>query len=118
MTTLANREFLKQVYQAFNAREVETVLASMQADVDWPNVIENCRVVGRDNIREYWRRQFETLDPRVEPIGFADEGERTVVDVHQVVQDLSGKVLVDQIVRHVYSFRDGLIERMEIREVS
>jgi len=116
MTPRPDRELLKRAYRAFNAREVDAVLALMQSDVDWPNAIENCRAVGKDNVREYWLRQFAVLDPHVEPIGFADEGERTVVDVHQVVRDLSGRVLVDQIVQHVYSFRDGLIERMEIRD--
>jgi hypothetical protein len=35
--------------------------------------------------------------------------------VHQVVRDLSGKVLVDQTVDHVYQLQDGYIRRMEIR---
>ncbi len=42
---------------------------------------------------------------------------RVVVDVHQVVRDLAGSVVVDQMVQHVYSIRDGLIERMDIRQV-
>jgi hypothetical protein len=31
-----------------------------------------------------------------------------------VVRDREGKLLADTMVRHVYSLRDGLIERMEI----
>ena len=34
--------------------------------------------------------------------------------VHQVVRDRAGNLLVDTMVRHIYSLRDGLIERMEI----
>jgi hypothetical protein len=30
---------LKKAYAAFNARDVEAVLAVMHADVDWPNVM-------------------------------------------------------------------------------
>jgi len=45
-----------------------------------------------------------------------NEAGSTVVDVHQVVRDLSGNILKGQIVQHVYSFRDGLIERMDIRK--
>ena len=33
-----------------------------------------------------------------------------------VVRDLSGKVLADQMVQHVYSMQDGLIKHMEIRK--
>jgi hypothetical protein len=90
----------------------------MQPDVDWPNAMEGRREIGHANVREYWRRQFEVFDPHVEPVGFSDDGAgRTVVDVHQVVKDRTGKVLVDQLVQHVYSFRGGLIDRMDIREL-
>jgi len=33
-----------------------------------------------------------------------------------VVRDLTGRILVDQIVQHVYSIQNGLIERMDIRK--
>jgi hypothetical protein len=38
-----------------------------------------------------------------------------LVAVHQVVRDKSGKLLVDQIIQHVFEIRDGLIRNMEIR---
>jgi hypothetical protein len=44
-----------------------------------------------------------------------DANGMTVVQVQQLVRDLDGLVLVDQVLLHVYSIRDGLIERMEIR---
>jgi len=88
----------------------------MRPDVDWPNGMEGGRVHGRDEVRAYWKRQWGILDPHVEPVRIEDnEAGNTVVDVHQVVRDLAGKILKDQIVQHVYSFRDGLIDRMDIR---
>ena len=110
-------ELLTAVYAAFNQRDIDRVLALMRPDVDWPNGMEGGRLHGRDEVRAYWRRQWGILDPHVEPVRIEDnEAGNTVVDVHQVVRDLSGKILKDQIVQHVYSFRDGLIERMEIRK--
>jgi hypothetical protein len=41
---------------------------------------------------------------------------RLAVEVHQVVRDLAGAVLKDAIVQHVYTWEDGLIRSMEIRE--
>jgi ketosteroid isomerase-like protein len=109
-------ELLQQVYAAFNRREIETVLAKMHAEVDWPNGWEGGREHGKDAVREYWRRQFAELDPHVEPRGFATEPDgRIAVKVHQVVHDRAGKLLVDQIIEHVYEIRDGLIRSMEIR---
>lgn len=112
-----DRELLKTAYREFNARNIDAVLALMQPDVDWPNAVENRREIGRENVRRYWTKQWQMLDPHVEPIGFSDDSTgRTIVDVHQVVKDPDGKVLVDQIVQHVYTIRDGLIQRMEIRQ--
>ena len=105
------------MYATFNRRDIDGVLALMRPDVDWPNGMEGGRVHGYDEVRAYWKRQWGMIDPHVEPMRMEeDEAGNTVVDVHQVVRDLSGKILKDQIVQHVYSFRDGLVERMEIRE--
>ena len=109
-------ELLRGVYRAFNRREIETVLSAMHSEVDWPNGMEGGRVLGRAAVRDYWTRQFGLLDPRVEPQNFTTEADgRIAVDVHQVVHDKSGKLVVDQMVQHVYEIRDGLIRSMEIR---
>ncbi len=109
-------ELLQRVYAAFNRREFETVLAAMDLDVDWPNGMEGGRVLGTAAVREYWKRQFEVLDSRVEPRNFTMESDgRIAVDVHQVVHDKAGTLVADQMVQHVYEIRDGLIRRMEIR---
>jgi hypothetical protein len=111
----AEIELLRRIYAHFNRREIDAVLASMHADVDWPNGMEGGRVHGHDGVREYWTRQFKMLDPQVEPEGFriAEDG-RIVVKVHQVVHDISGRLLVDQKIEHVYKIEDGLIRSMEI----
>jgi hypothetical protein len=115
----AEVELLDRMYEAFNRREFETVLSAMQDDVDWPNGMEGGRVLGKTAVREYWRRQFEMLDSKVETMNFTKEADgRIAIDVHQVVHDNSGKLRADQMVQHVYEFRDDLIQSMEIREVA
>jgi ketosteroid isomerase-like protein len=112
----AEIEMLQRMYAAFNRRDIETVLAAMHNDVDWPNGMEGGRVLGKSAVRDYWKRQFEVLDPNVEPQNFTKEADgRIAIDVHQVVHDKSGKLLVDQMIQHVYEFRGGLIQSMEIR---
>jgi ketosteroid isomerase-like protein len=112
----AEIELLQRVYAAFNRREIENVLVDMHPEVDWPNGMEGGRVLGTAAVRDYWKRQFESLDPRVEPQRFTTEADgRIAVEVHQVVHDKTGKLLVDQMVQHVYKIRDGLIRSMEIR---
>jgi ketosteroid isomerase-like protein len=109
-------ELLRGVYAAFNRREIDNVLALMHSDVDWPNGWEGGRVLGKAAVRDYWTRQFKVIDPHVEPKGFRAEADgRVAVDVHQVVHEKGGKLLVDQMIQHVYEIRDGLIASMEIR---
>jgi nuclear transport factor 2 (NTF2) superfamily protein len=115
-TMPTDNDLLTNVYSAFNARDVDTVLAALCEDVDWPNGWEGGRVYGRQSVRDYWARQWEAVDPHVEPVGFgADELGRTVVKVHQVVRDLEGNVISDGMVEHVYLIEGGLIKNMEIR---
>jgi len=116
---ISSRELIEAVYHSFNARDVAAVLAKMHPDVDWPNGMEGGRVHGHGNVRDYWERQWQVVDPHVEPIRIEeDESGQTVVSVHQVVRDLGGNVLLDRDVRHIYSIQDGLIKSMEIRELS
>jgi ketosteroid isomerase-like protein len=111
-------ESLRRTYRAFNDRDIETALALMHPDVDWPNAWEGGRVVGTDAVRDYWTRQFAEISSRVEPESFTQEPDGSVtVDVHQVVHDAnSGDLLTDSRVRHRYWFEDGLVTRMEVLE--
>jgi hypothetical protein len=108
---------LQRAYAAFNAREIDGALATMRSDVVWPNGMEGGTVHGHEGVRAYWTRQWGIVDPHVEPTSFdVDSAGRVVVGVHQVVRDLSGKVLIDRMVQHVYTLKDGLIQNMDIRE--
>jgi len=112
-----HEEILADVYAAFNARDIDRTLARMHPDVDWPNGMEGGRVHGHAAVRDYWTRQWKMIDPRVEPQRMAvDDASRTLVDVRQVVRDLAGKVLKDEMVQHVYRFEAGLVRSMEIRK--
>jgi hypothetical protein len=107
---------LTRAYAAFNARDIDAVLALMRDDVAWPNGMEGGYVHGLDAVRAYWLRQWTMVDPRVEPVAFVREADgRVRVEVHQVVRDLGGALLVDQKVLHVYRFEGGRIADMEIR---
>jgi ketosteroid isomerase-like protein len=109
-------ELLKRVYDRFNARDMETVLASMHEDVIWANGMEGGHVHGRDGVRNYWTRQWAMIDPRVEPVSFSTspDGE-LVVEVHQTVRDLQGNILADQMVGHIFRLEGGLVKHFDIR---
>lgn len=108
-------EFLKHVYDRFNARDVDSVLAALHENVIWANGMEGGYVHGRDGVRNYWTRQWAIIDPHVEPVGFSDGPD--VVDVHQLVRELNGNLLADKTVCHVFRIENGLIKRFDIREI-
>lgn len=114
-----DQELLRNIYKAFNARDLDAASALMHPEVDWPNGWEGGRVHGLEGVRDYWTRQWAAIDPSVEPVGFdTEEDGRTVVQVHQMVRDLEGNVLMDGMVEHAYRIEEGLIRSMDIQQPS
>ncbi len=112
----SDTELLEHLYDRFNARDMEALLAAMHPDVVWANGMEGGHVYGHDGVREYWTRQWAMIDPHVEPAGFSASADGTTdVNVHATVRDLKGKVLSDNMVGHIFRIEDGLIRRFDIR---
>jgi hypothetical protein len=108
-------ELLKAAYAAFNARNIDAALATMAADVSWPKAFKGGFVRGHQAVRAYWTEQWSEIDPHVEPVSFGRESDgRILVDVHQVVRDLGGKILADVHVGHRFTLANGLIQAMEV----
>jgi hypothetical protein len=107
------------MYDGFNARDIDAVLAAMTDDVDWPNAWEGSRVRGHEEVRAYWTRQWAAIDPHVAPVAIEPRGDgRLVVEVEQTVRDLDGQVVASGTVWHVYEMRSGLVARMDVEEAS
>lgn len=113
-----SRRVLRAAYAAFNARDLDAAVELMHPDVDWPNAWEGGRVQGRTAVREYWKRQFESISSKVEPKGFRKESDGSItVDVHQVVRDAAtGKLLDESSPRHRYQLDGELIVKMDVLE--
>jgi hypothetical protein len=111
------QRLMAQAYAAFNHRDIDSALALLSESFSWPKASEGGRVVGKEEIRAYWTRQWKEFDPHVEPLEVIDrEGSITDVKLHQLVKSLRGDVLSDSDVWHVYTIANGLIERMDLKE--
>ena len=116
-------EALRRMYNSFNLRDIEGVLATLADDVVWANGMDGGHVHGREAVRAYWTRQWSIVRPYVEPVGFEAAAEGSIiVMVQQTVADLEGRPLRDQthglrdkLVGHVFRFRDGKVTRFDIR---
>jgi hypothetical protein len=109
------KTILEQAYSAFNKRDIDGALALMTEDVNWPKASEGGRVIGKEEIRAYWTRQWREFDGHVEPLSITEEdGGKTRVRVHQLVRNLEGNVLSDSEVLHIFTMNNGLIAAMDL----
>jgi hypothetical protein len=109
------KTLIEQAYSAFNKRDIDGALALMTQDVSWPRASEGGKVVGKEEIRAYWTRQWGEFDPHVEPLEITGEDEGKVrVRVRQLVKSLHGEVLSDSEVLHVFTVKSGLIAAMDL----
>ncbi len=114
----------KRMYDRFNARDIDGVLAALSDDVAWANGLDGGHVHGRSAVRDYWTRQWAVVSPHVEPVSFDTETDGSiVVSVRQSVRDLEGRPLQEQthglkdkVVGHVFRFRQGKVIRFDIRD--
>ena len=106
---------LRAAYAAFNARDIDAALALMTPDVAWPMAFKGGFVRGSEEVRAYWTEQWSEIDPHAEPVAFhLENAGQILVEVHQVVRDLAGAVLVDEHVGHRFTVENGLIRGMEV----
>ncbi len=109
---------IKKAYSAFNERNIDNALSTMQPDVQWSKAWEGGYISGHDEIKQYWTRQWTEINPNVEPVAFNErENGSLEVKVHQNVKDLLGNLMFDGLVKHIYTFQQGLIKTMDIELV-
>jgi hypothetical protein len=111
-----DEQVIHQIYNGFNARDMEGVFALLTDDVAWANAMEGTHVHGKDAIRDYWTHQWSVIDPHVEPLMIAKAADGSlVVDVHQVVKNLEGQTLIDETVKHAFRLDGGRVQRFDIQ---
>ena len=118
-------ELVKRLYEDFNARDIDAVLAMLTEDVMWANAMDGGYVRGHEGIREYWTRQWSMVSPRVEPVGFREGDDGSIfVEVIQTIRDLDGNLLRDQThglrdktVGHIFRFKDGRVSRFDVQDI-
>lgn len=111
----SNQQFLKNLYEAFNRREIEKLISLMKPDVKWANGMECGFVHGQNAVREYWLKQFETMRTELEPLEYeTGENDRNVVTVRLIVRDLEGNLLLEKTVQQIFTIDNGLISLFEL----
>jgi nuclear transport factor 2 (NTF2) superfamily protein len=116
---VTKEETMIKAYQLFNERKADELLQLMTPDVHWPNGWEGGYVNGRNEVKNYWTRQWKQINPTVIPKTFNNLADRRLeVIVKQTVKDHQGNVLSDVLIKHVYTFKDNLVSEMQIVQIS
>lgn len=106
---------VRRMYEGFNRRDIPAVLALMADEVAWANGVDGGHMHGREAVRAYWTKQWAAIQPQVDPMRVTQrEDGVTAVEVHQVVRDREGRLLLDETVRHVFRIEGGLVTRFDI----
>jgi hypothetical protein len=106
--------FIKNIYQNFNDRKIDLVINEMTNNVQWANGMDGGYVYGHAGVREYWTRQFGLVSSNVIPLQIDEENDVVKIKVHQIVHDINGNLLSDDIVYHYFTLKNGKIARFDI----
>lgn len=106
---------IAQLYEAFNTRAFDRVIAGMTSDVSWPDEIEDRRLEGVDAVRDYFEKATAPLRVRHQPIALftPGPGQVEVLTRQTVVSAADGSLWSSLRVRHRFTLRDGLITRLD-----
>jgi ketosteroid isomerase-like protein len=107
---------LRDAYECFNRGDLDGALEFLHTEVEWPDLINNRVLHGRDEVRDYWRVSLSLVVPVVSPTEFFPHQDGVVVLARQRVTSRHGgeEVEVATSVMHQYTFRDGMIAKLVI----
>jgi hypothetical protein len=110
----ARRTLLLRFHRALDNKDVEGVAAALHPEADVPNQLSGGRVVGAAAILDYYSGAFALLESESTPTAFRPRPHGAMeVRVHHHVTNLAGALWHDGPVDYSFSFRDGLIVRMD-----
>ncbi|MEC9347902.1 MAG: nuclear transport factor 2 family protein [Pseudomonadota bacterium] len=111
------QSMLIRLYENFRNRDVDAMLAMMSPDVEWARDTGDGYLSGHDALRQHWHREWQDFATYLDPQSFSvTRNERTAVQVIRTVRDLQGRRLSETTLGHIFTIRDGLIVRLDIRE--
>lgn len=103
------------LYQSFNDRDLDAVLEALAPDVDWPNGWMGGRLSGREEVREYWERQWNEIRPQILVRNVRERDNGTIeARVRLIMRDTSGQVLDRSEITHVYEFVGRHVRAMTV----
>lgn len=107
---------IRLAVERFNTRDIDGLAALLHPMAEWPDLMDDKLIWGREAVRDYWERQLAVVSPLVVQHDFVPVGDDLVVASTQRVLDRdTGDDLMpaSEIVQR-FSFSDGLISRLRM----
>ncbi len=109
-----NTAVIGKLWDALNRQDLEAARALLHPEVDWQDIINNGRRNGPGSVMDYWRQLFSVMRTETTVVENRSLGNgRIACSVHHLVRDPQGGIRTDEPLTHIFSFRDGLIIRMD-----
>ena len=108
---------LAALYEAYNRRDIPTMVAALDPEVEWMDLLNGSPLKGAGAVADYWTDQFAMMATEVTPLAIdvLPDG-RLVVTAAQTLKKLDGTLWANQRVTHVITFGENeLIRRMDPR---
>ena len=105
---------IRLAVERFNTRDIDALVTLLHPMAEWPDLMDDKLIWGREAVRDYWERQLSVVSPHLTPHDFTPVGDDLVVASTQRVLDRETGVdlmPVTEIVQR-FSFRDGLIAKL------
>lgn len=102
---------------ALNAQDFEAGIALLHPDVDWQDIMHGGRRKGLAAVRAYWDEVYALITSGTSIIDYRPiDGDRVAARMLHVIHDKKGALWSEETMTHVFTFRDGLISRMDLDE--
>ena len=112
--TVDREAMVSRLWEALNNRDGAAAAPLLHPDVEWANIIEGDRCLGREAVVDYWRRTSGQFVIESTPLTFETRPDgRLAVRLQHTVRRPDGRLWTDGIVTRVFSFKDGLISRAD-----
>jgi uncharacterized protein len=115
-----NVDTVLRMYEAFRRRDTDAVLAAYDPDIEW-NMEGYVGWVGKrsyrgvEGVQEFFRDWLQDFDnytsDALDPL---DLGDRVLFTVHDRAQGKGSGVTIERYHAQVWTFRDGLVLRIEV----
>lgn len=105
------------LWTALNRQDFEAGVALLHPDVDWLDVMNGGRRRGPAAVRAYWTEAYALITSGTSMINYRRIGkDRIAARLLHSVTDKQGKLWDEEALTHVFTFKDGLIIRMDLAE--